>query len=75
MAALMKMINELGEDLREDADKKYLPKDSSKGFATVDSVKRLENDLDGIYMRLKQLETKTQELAEADQKMLQQMAG
>jgi hypothetical protein len=58
MAALMKMINELGEELREDADKKFALKDSTKGFATVESVKRLENDLDGIYLRLKLLETK-----------------
>jgi hypothetical protein len=53
MAALMKMINELGEELREDADKKFALKDSTKGFATVDSVKRLEHDIDSIYLRLK----------------------
>ena len=54
----MKMINELGEEIREDSEKKFALKDSTKGFATVESVKRLENDLDGIYLRLKLLETK-----------------
>jgi len=49
----MKMINDLGEELREDCDKKYALKDSTKGFATQDSVKRLEHDLDSIFLRLK----------------------
>ena len=75
MAALMKMINELGEELREDADKKFALKDSTKGFATVDSVKRLEHDIDSIYLRLKQLENKQIDLAETDQKILQQVDG
>ena len=75
MAALMKMINELGEELREDADKKFALKDSTKGFATVDSVKRLEHDIDSIYLRLKQLENKQIDLAETDQKIIQQVDG
>lgn len=53
MADLMKMIDDLGEELREDSDKKYALKDSTKGFATQESVKRLEHDLDSIFMRLK----------------------
>jgi hypothetical protein len=31
---IMKMINELGDDLREDASKKYATKESLKGLAT-----------------------------------------
>lgn len=75
MAALMKMINELGEELREDADKKFALKDSTKGFASLDSVKRLEHDIDSIYLRLKQLENKQIDLAETDQKIVQQVDG
>ncbi len=75
MAALMKMINELGEELREDADKKFALKDSTKGFASLDSVKRLEHDIDSIYLRLKQLENKQIDLVETDQKIVQQVDG
>ena len=75
MAALMKMINELGEELREDAEKKFALKDSTKGFASLDSVKRLEHDIDSIYLRLKQLENKQIDLAETDQKIVQQVDG
>ncbi len=71
---LIQMINELGENIRSEFDKKYLSIDGLRGINEAtkdlqDSDKENKDDLSNIFLRLKGIENQMVELADEDQKL------